>query len=153
MNHRMMPKTLFTVVMLVAVVVSLTGASADRSQLRTTPVYDEDAEFVPGELIVGLEGSGSAQVLATQVQGQVVASIDPLNAYLIKLPDGAQVEQAVATLQASGDVAWAEPNYIGHILTEPGDSPFLSLISPSVGPLEANNLSNSKALSTLSNFA
>lgn len=85
--------------------------------------YSEDAEFVPGEVIVGLKGAGSASQLAALVDGRVVASIDALNAHLVTLPsaDWAAVEGAIATLEASEQVAWAEPNYVGHIAVVPND--------------------------------
>lgn len=132
MKYRRELKYLFTISMLIALTMSLVGASADGSGPGSPARYDSDADFVPGEIIVGLTGSGAADVLAAQISGQVVASIDVLNAHLIKLPPGSeptevQIEQAIASIQSSPDVAWAEPNYIGHITIEPDDSPLAAV--------------------------
>ena len=90
-----------------------TAAPADQANTRA-------AEAVPDELLVGyVRGASSAdrerargRASAQRVEQVVAAGSDRTEVELVRIPSGANREQAIAELQSDPAVAYAEPNWI-----------------------------------------
>lgn len=82
---------------------------------------NSDAEFAPGEILVGFHpGLGAAQVDVAR-QGLAATHIKEfaqIGVHHWRLPPGLTVQQAVAALSDNPNVKYAEPNYIfrAHVL-------------------------------------
>jgi subtilisin family serine protease len=91
-----------------------TGASA---------AVDTSRQWVPGELIVKFKPGVSSAQKALLVQGQKVKEFTFIGAEHWKVGNNS-VEAAVAALEASGNVEYAEPNYMLYALETPTDPRF-----------------------------
>ncbi len=77
-------------------------------------------DFVPGQVIVKLKkGASSAALAAVQAPGAAAVSLGKSS--LVTLRADVSVEAAVASLAASPDVEYVQPNWIRHILATPND--------------------------------
>ena len=75
-------------------------------------VLDPTHAFVAGQLVVGLQDGRSAQDAAKLVGGQVLSELPTLNAAVLSLPSGLPVEKAIRLMAMSGELRYAEPNYL-----------------------------------------
>ena len=112
-----------------------------------TPVFAEDLRYVPGEVLVGVASSASVAPFAPTVRtqaagntafslaaqrieglgvGHVVAQTPQIGLLRLRIDSGETVEAAIARLKASGQVSYAEPNYVRHAFSTPSDTNFLS---------------------------
>ena len=92
-----------------------------------------EAEYVPGELIVGFLvqpelSAKAAEEIYTTAHAQAgaepiktLSSLGHTNIQLVQVSTGTSVEQALKAYQGMADVAYAEPNYIFHALKTPND--------------------------------
>lgn len=77
-------------------------------------------DYVPGQVIVKLKkGASSAALAAVQAPGSSARPVG--KASLVSLRAEVSVEAAVASLAASPDVEYVQPNWIRHILATPND--------------------------------
>lgn len=84
---------------------------------------DPQAEYVPGELVVGLERIKEAE-LAKQALTFVgfVRDYNPaIESYVVKLPPFMAMEDAALFLQNLPGVRYVEPNYIAYAIATPND--------------------------------
>ncbi|MFQ3611655.1 MAG: S8 family serine peptidase [Fimbriimonadales bacterium] len=80
------------------------------------------AEYVPGELIVGVNQLESALALqAMEFVGRIKEENPALNFYVVKLAPQIKMESATEFLNALPGVRYVEPNYIYRILATPND--------------------------------
>ncbi|HVL33547.1 MAG TPA: S8 family peptidase [Actinomycetota bacterium] len=109
---------------------SLTPAVAAPDNGKTRRFFaDDTAEFVPGEIVVKYREtadlSDRAEVRAS-ARARRVRSLRRKGVELLKVPG--DVRRAVAELEASPDVVYAEPNYIRRIsATTPNDPRFADM--------------------------
>lgn len=82
-----------------------------------------DAEYVPGQLIVGLNPvQGKALALtAIDMVGVVTNQIPAIDAYVVQLPPYIRMEDAADFLQSFPGVRYVEPNYIYYAFANPND--------------------------------
>ncbi len=100
---------------------TLLGVMMGFSQLPH-PNSIAQAEYVPGELIVGLSPLESALALqAVEFVGRVKEQNPALNAYVVKLAPHIKMESAEEFLKVLPGVRYVEPNYIYHIFATPND--------------------------------
>ena len=118
--------------------------------VETQPSKTAAARFVPGEILVGFEGETVAAyrskgaAAALEAAGKVVGAEGLSNPELLldapaaagssgrlatrwRLPDGADVLQAVERLAGRPGIAYAEPNYLASVATVPDDPRFPEL--------------------------
>jgi thermitase len=89
-----------------------------------------DGEFVPGEVIVGLEESATQADLAALNERTGAETEEDLvrsDVNLVDLPRQLTVEEAVERYEASPDVEYAEPNFLIFPSRTPNDSHFSKL--------------------------
>ncbi|MNK59420.1 hypothetical protein D3C87_785260 [compost metagenome] len=94
--------------------------------------------YVEGEMLVKFNDDVTPEQIAAlnAVTGCKVADmVSGLGIYRLRLPEGAEVPEMVARYQASGLVAFAEPNHRVSIPALPGPKP--GRAQPRVGPVEA----------------
>jgi hypothetical protein len=91
-------------------------------------------EFVPGEVIIRLKGSGKSEksrsfVGKAMVEKSMVhkGSWNGLNMHHFALKSGANFEKELAALRSDPDVAYAEPNYIFHRMSLDAPRPIISM--------------------------
>ena len=125
-----MMKRLVTIVILAGLSVGLWGPSPAQAAEPT-------ADFVPGEVVVQYrEGTGDAQqqaararVSATRKSTMRSQPSGATSLEVLRLPAGASVQAAIATLQTDPAVEYAEPNWIysyGPVLTAtPNDTEYV----------------------------
>ncbi|MCB0178554.1 MAG: peptidase S8 [Anaerolineae bacterium] len=123
--------TLLLIVLGLAVPVLAQEPAATSSPGTSTapPVADlGNSSFVPGEILVkfkpGLKSQGANNGLA-RVGGRAVEKVPAIDVTRVEVPQGRELA-AAAALQTSGDVAFAEPNYIAYALDTPSDPYFSS---------------------------
>ncbi|WP_407569378.1 S8 family serine peptidase [Deinococcus altitudinis] len=75
-------------------------------------VLDPTHAFVAGQLVVGLQDGRSAQDAARLIGGQVLSELPTLNAAVLSLPSGLPVAKAIRMMASSGQLRYAEPNYL-----------------------------------------
>ncbi len=86
------------------------------------PNLAPQADYVPGELIVGVNPVESALALqAMEFVGRVKDEIPALNAYVVKLAPHIKMESAAEFLKSLPSVSYVEPNYIYYALATPND--------------------------------
>lgn len=107
---------------------SAAGGETGQGKLPGRPATGVAEEYVPGQVIVKYKSGVSAQSRArtmTRVGGaEVLNEFGPPGrekAQVVELKPDVSVEQAVAELNARGDVQYAEPNYIYHAAYRPND--------------------------------
>jgi len=94
--------------------------------------------YVEGEMLVKFkDGVTPEQIAAFNAEtGCTVADmVSGLGIYRLRLPEGIEVPEMVARYQASGLVAFAEPNHRVSIPALPGPMP--GNVQPRVGPVDA----------------
>jgi subtilisin family serine protease len=109
--------------------IAVTGVLALGSP-RQAGASDLTGLAVPGEIIVRYDASASPserRQLAAGVEAKAVRKLRLPRTELVKLPAGANVEQAIAELEEQPGVVSAEPNLRVRALTTPDDSLFASL--------------------------
>jgi thermitase len=84
---------------------------------------DEIAQFVPGELVVGLNPIQPKAIALQAVSfvGQVVEVVPQIGAYRVVLPPHIDMETAAEFLKAMPGVEYVEPNYIYYAFATPND--------------------------------
>ncbi|MEN3000716.1 MAG: S8 family serine peptidase [Armatimonadota bacterium] len=84
---------------------------------------DEPVQFVPGELIVGLDpvNPKALPLQAMSFAGWVVEVLPQIGAYRLVLIPSLDMETAAAFLRAIPGVLYVEPNYIYYALATPND--------------------------------
>ncbi len=84
---------------------------------------EQPAEFVPGELVVGLDPADpkALPLQAMTLVGWVVETIPQIGAYRVVLTPNISMDDAKAFLEAIPGVQYVEPNYIYHAFANPND--------------------------------
>jgi subtilisin family serine protease len=103
------------------------GSSAAPVGLERHGAGAATAEYVPGEVVVRFRAGTTADERVSTLasaEGQLVEGLGLAGATLVRLPEGASVEEAVAELESDPDVLYAEPNYIYRLATVPNDPEF-----------------------------
>ena len=105
------------------------AATSSPDTSMAPPIADlGNSSFVPGEILVkfkpGLKSQGANNGLA-RVGGRAVEKVPAIDVTRVEVPQGRELA-AAAALQTSGDVAFAEPNYIAYALDTPSDPYFSS---------------------------
>ena len=120
------------VAVLVLVLAGASGAGvrtiSDRgAKLQPFAGAEEEAPYVPGELIVRFRTGVGAAARATTLSAEGARSAGNLalpRLARVKLAPGASVVGAAAALEADPDVLYAEPNYISTLSAVPNDPMF-----------------------------
>ncbi|MBK5093640.1 MAG: S8 family serine peptidase, partial [Actinobacteria bacterium] len=119
---------LLSSVTIIMAVPSAAGGQAAQGKLGGRPAAGIAQEYVPGQLIVKYKSGVSAQskrsAMAEAGGAEVLKELGPpkgQKAQLVELKPEVPVEQAVAELNARGDVQYAEPNYIYRATYRPND--------------------------------
>jgi thermitase len=89
-----------------------------------------DREFVPGEVIVGLEESATQADLAAlnrRTDAETEENLPRSDVNLVGLPQDLSVGEAVQRYEASPDVEYAEPNFLIFPTRTPNDTHFSKL--------------------------
>jgi thermitase len=81
------------------------------------------ADYVPGELLVGVRGPGSlaSRTAPAAIGAQVVQELPEIGVLRLRLPKGLSVERAIQQLRGSSGVVFAEPNYLLRLAHIPND--------------------------------
>jgi len=102
-----------------------TAAAGGRPDLVLSELQQPQRHYVKGELLVqfepGVAEAAHAQVLA-QVGGRFLERVSG-DLQRIKLPDGANLSEAIRTLHAAAGVDYAEPNWL-YYADEVADDPY-----------------------------
>ncbi|MCS7300633.1 MAG: S8 family serine peptidase [Fimbriimonadales bacterium] len=84
-----------------------------------------DAPFVPGELVVGVERKGLAlPVQAMEMVGAITSYNSAIDAYVVKLAPGIEMQSAGEFLRVLPGVRYVEPNYLAFAFATPNDPRF-----------------------------
>src|SRR5262245_46487738 len=121
-----------TLAALVGSLILVAGAGGTGAPTGVRPVGAGSGKWVPGQILVRLQptlGRAARQSLlkdhdATTIQS-LSASVPGL--WLVEIPAGQSVPNAVAAFEASPSVIYAEPNYLRHQLATPNDPQYGSL--------------------------
>jgi subtilisin family serine protease len=106
--------------LLAVLLVSGSGQGASKGTFGPLQVRESDALFVPGELIVQFESGVSLSARRDALDGaQVVESLGPPGLALVRLEEGSSVRASAAALTRGAEIAFAEPNYLGHYTQVP----------------------------------
>ncbi len=86
-------------------------------------VTDTHADFVPGELVVGLYRSHDGQAARAYLQSMgIVKACNPaIESCVVQIPPFASMEEAALFLSSIPGVRYVEPNYIAFALATPND--------------------------------
>ena len=105
--------------------------SADESHLPSLNPKEITEPFVPGELVVGVESSALAlPVTALEMVGVVVSHNAAIDAYVVRLADGIDMQSAGEFLRAIPGVRYVEPNYLAFAFATPNDPRFSQQYGP-----------------------
>jgi thermitase len=104
----------------------LTPVIALFAGLAQTARADQLPEFVPGQVLVGLQPKSNSRELPTPAEvaqgiGEVLSYRPQLKVVQVRVGRGWQMEQAMAALRRRAGVRYAEPNYIQRITATPND--------------------------------
>ena len=91
------------------------------------PGEDADAEFVPGEILVGFRAglaAGRADRVRHGLAATKIKEFAQIGVQHWRLPPGLTPDQAVTALSVNPNVDFAEPNYIFHASDVPNDPRF-----------------------------
>ncbi len=90
---------------------------------ESLPFPDQPVEFVPGELVVGLDpvNPKALPLQAIAFVGEVAETIPQIGAYRVVLAPHISMDDAKAFLEAIPGVAYVEPNYIYRAFATPND--------------------------------
>ncbi len=111
------------------IALALSGFSAVAQDAYSVPttsqafVIDPQAEYVPGELVVGLARTKEAELAkqALKFVGSVYDYNPAIESYVLKLPPFMKMEDAALFLQSLPGVRYVEPNYIVYAIATPND--------------------------------
>lgn len=124
---------LFTGFLSVAVALQL-GAAQMETETAPQPSLNPKeiaTPFVPNELVVGVETSELAlPVAAMEMTGTIVSHNAPINAYVIRLAPGIDMQSAGEFLRALPGVRYVEPNYLAFAFATPNDPRFSQQYGP-----------------------
>ncbi|MCX6562642.1 MAG: S8 family peptidase [Candidatus Aminicenantes bacterium] len=91
------------------------------------PRSQADPDFVPGEVLLKFKSSvplpERALALAA-LRSRALARISSLNAYVVRIPEDATVEEMVEAFGRNPDIAYVQPNYIYRACLTPNDKYF-----------------------------
>jgi subtilisin family serine protease len=91
------------------------------------PRSQADPDFVPGEILLKFKSSvplpERAFALAA-LRSRALARISSLNAYVVRIPEDATVEEMVEAFGRNPDIAYVQPNYIYRACLTPNDKYF-----------------------------
>ncbi len=91
------------------------------------PRSQADPDCVPGEVLLKFKSSVSlperALALAA-LRSRALARISSLNAYVVRIPEDATVEEMVEAFGRNPDIAYVQPNYIYRACLTPNDKYF-----------------------------
>ena len=105
--------------------------SADEPHLPSLNPKEITEPFVPGELVVGVESSALAlPVTALEMVGVVVSHNAAIDAYVVRLADGIDMQSAGEFLRAIPGVRYVEPNYLAFAFATPNDPRFSQQYGP-----------------------
>jgi subtilisin family serine protease len=138
--------------LLMALLVVATSISyVQPAAARPVSEGDQEALYVPGEVVVGFHSGHSAQAYqaqATALAGNLSAQVVNMygNVALFSFAEDADVEALAAQIAASEGVAFAEPNYVFSIpeeMSAAGDrpDPVTSITRPTAGTEEELTIS------------
>ena len=130
------------------------ASSSAHAQKSRVPLFSADPviaapvadapRYVPGEILVGIAPRTETNTLSAPAktsvtafaaarrqveniaQGRVVSQVPQIGLLRVRVHSGETVEQAVLRLRASGQVSYAEPNYVRYAFSTPSDTSFSS---------------------------
>jgi subtilisin family serine protease len=108
-------------------VVTATRARADGGAVTAADRPADQAQAVPGELIVGFNSDASASETRRAVAsagGKVEEKLGLLDGAVVASKGGRSTEDVAATLEGSDAVDYVEPNYLLHASRVPNDPAF-----------------------------
>ena len=117
----------------------LTGTSAlaqkldDRSPLQETgAIIAPDAEYVPDQLVVGLDPTRGHALALTAIDwvGAVANQVPAIEAYVVQLMPHIRMEDAVTFLRSLPGVRYVEPNYVYYAFADPNDPGYSQQYGP-----------------------
>ena len=117
---------------LISTLAVFTGAGFAYAHAARPPVFFGMARppaskaYIEGEMLVKFKDGVTAEEIAAFNAGTgctIAESLTGLGIYRLRLPEGTDVPQMVAVYQASGLVAFAEPNHRVSIPALPGPKP------------------------------
>jgi thermitase len=98
------------------------GAAAEQPSFPTP----SDGEYVPGEVIVGLEEDATQADLAAlnrRTDASTEKNLPSSDVNLVDLPRGLSVQEAVQRYEASAAIEYAEPNFLIYATGKPTRTP------------------------------
>ncbi len=115
-----------------AAAATITALAAAGASAATAPSFARASagEYVPGEVIVRFRAGVDATERRTTLAARGVTSVEPLalaRTQVVKLAEGASVEDAVRAFERDPDVLFAEPNYLYKLSAVPNDTLFAQL--------------------------
>ncbi|WP_424950408.1 S8 family serine peptidase [Deinococcus sp.] len=91
---------------------SVPTAQATSGQSPSVFTLDPTRSYLEGQLVIGLQDDQSAQDAASVVGAQVIGELPELNAAVLRLPGGLDIQKAIRLLANTGKLRYAEPNYL-----------------------------------------
>jgi thermitase len=116
-----------SVLLVLTLVVTATRAQADGGAVPVADRPADQAQAVPGELIVGFNSDASASEARRAVAGaggKVEEKLGSLAGAVVAAKGSRSTEDVAATLEASDAVDYVEPNYLLHASRVPNDPAF-----------------------------
>ena len=121
--------------LVVGLIVVLTAGSAGAGPRTSASVpslapfggIEEQADYVPGELIVRFRSDATVAERSAALSGEsarVASNLGLPGLARVKLPLGASVPDAAAALESDPHVLYAEPNYLNELSVLPNDPMF-----------------------------
>lgn len=96
------------------------------------PDYELDSRgYVKGEVIVGYEAGTDVAALAQKLGGSLKADWTQVKIALVTLPEGLEVNKAIANAQRLRGLRYAEPNYTQKLEDPAANGPSTRSLSPS----------------------
>jgi subtilisin family serine protease len=96
--------------------------------LLTTIAYAEDPDYVPDEILLGVDGAKvDIQPMNRMLGAKVIHKFRLINAYQLKLPADVDVPTAIDFYRRQPGILYAEPNYIVYADATPNDPRFSDL--------------------------
>lgn len=127
----------FATLFALATVLTWTGALAQESDdtsplLGTEVITPPDAEYVPGQLVVGLDPARGNALALTAIDwvGVVANQVPAIEAYVVQLMPHIRMEDAATFLRSLPGVRYVEPNYIYYAFADPNDPGYSQQYGP-----------------------
>lgn len=106
-------------------------SSAEEWHLPSLDPKEIAVPFVPNELVVGIETSDLAlPLVAMEMVGFIASHNAPINAYVVRLASGLDMQSAGEFLRAIPGVRYVEPNYLAFAFATPNDPRFSQQYGP-----------------------